>query len=194
MKTLIVLFGLILVSFLVFQIFSVRTQKNIETYNYVVKKSFDQFEIRTYYSTLFTSVKLPTNDFKVASSNGFSILAGYIFGGNDRNEKIAMTAPVSMSLDDSMTMMFMVPNKFSKETLPKPLQSKIKIIEEPEKTVAAVSFGGWASSEKIEKYKQFLVSALEKESIAYTNKFYFFGYNAPYEIFNRKNEIIVELK
>ena len=46
----------------------------------------------------------------------------------------------------------------------------------------------------IEKYKQKLKSALDSEGIAHTDKFYFFGYNAPYEVFNRKNEVIVELR
>jgi hypothetical protein len=93
-----------------------------------------------------------------------------------------------------MTMMFMVPKKFKKETLPQPDQSQIKFREEPAKTVAAISFGGWANDEKIEKYKQQLISALEAEGITYTNRFYFLGYNPPFELFNRKNEIIVELE
>ena len=48
--------------------------------------------------------------------------------------------------------------------------------------------------EKIEKYKHKLKSALDAEGITYTNRFYFLGYNAPYEVFNRKNEVIVELR
>ena len=104
-----------------------------------------------------------------------------------------MTSPVSMSLEDSVTMMFMVPNKLIKENLPQPDESKIKFKEEPSKTLAAISFGGWANDEKIEEYKQKLMSALDAEGISYSNKFYFFGYNPPYEVFNRKNEIVVEL-
>lgn len=169
-------------------------QRNIETYIYVVNKKYDTFEIRSYEASLFTSVQLSSNKYKDVSSKGFSILAGYIFGGNEKNEKIAMTSPVVMSLDDSMTMMFLVPKKFKKETLPQPNQSQIKFREEAAKTVAAISFGGWANDEKIEKYKQELKSALDAEKIAYTNHFYFLGYNPPFEVFNRKNEIIVELE
>ena len=93
-----------------------------------------------------------------------------------------------------MTMMFMVPKKFNKETLPQPNQSQIKFKEEPAKTVAAITFGGWANDETIAKYKEQLKAALNAEGIAYTNKFYFLGYNPPFEAFNRKNEIIVELE
>ena len=78
--------------------------------------------------------------------------------------------------------------------LPKPDQSLIEFKEEPAKTVAAISFNGWANDKKIEKFKQELKSALEAEGITYSDRFYFLGYNAPYEVFNRKNEVIVELK
>jgi len=194
MKTASILLGIIAIVFVGIQLFSLKSQKNIETYSYVVNKKYDQFEIRSYKATLFTSVKLSTKKYKEASSKGFSILAGYIFGNNNRNEKIAMTSPVSMSLKDSTTMMFMVPKKYKKETLPQPNLSNIKFKEEPAKTVAAINFSGWANDKKIKKYKQKLKDALEKERILYKNRFQFLGYNAPYEVFNRKNEIIVELE
>lgn len=193
MKIISILLGILLIAFIVIQLFALKSQKNIETYPYKVTKQYDGFEIRTYESTLFTSVKLSTKNYKESSSQGFSILAGYIFGDNDRNEKIAMTSPVAMSLEDSMTMLFMVPKKFNKETLPKPNQSQIVFKEEPAKTVAAISFKGWADDEKIETYKQKLITDLEKEGVLISNRFYFLGYNAPYEFFNRKNEVIVEL-
>ena len=194
MKTAIIVLVIILIAFTFFQLYFIYAQRNIETYPYTVKKKYKQFEIRSYESTLFTSVKLSTKGYKNSSSKGFSILAGYIFGDNDRNEKISMTSPVSMSLEDSMTMMFMVPKKFNKDILPKPNQSGIEFKEEPAKTVAAIRFSGWANDTKIEKYKQNLKVALEAEGIKYSNQFYFFGYNAPFEVFNRNNEIIVELQ
>ena len=194
MKTVIIVLVIILIAFTVVQLFFINAQRNIERYPYVVKKKYKTFEIRNYESTLFTSVKLSTKGYKNSSSKGFSILAGYIFGNNERNEKIAMTSPVSMSLEDSTTMMFMVPKKFNKDILPKPNQSGIAFKEEPAKTMAAIGFSGWANDTKIEKYKQKLKAALDAEGIKYSNRFYFFGYNAPYEVFNRKNEIIVELQ
>jgi len=194
MKILLILLGVILIAFVVIQLFAFNSQRNIETYPYTLIKKFDTFEIRSYEATLFTSVKLSTKGYKNSSSKGFSILAGYIFGNNERNEKISMTSPVTMSLEDSMTMMFMVPKELKKEMLPKPDQSLIEFKEEPAKTVAAINFNGWANDKKIEKFKQELKSALNTEGITYSDRFYFLGYNAPYEVFNRKNEIIVELQ
>lgn len=194
MKILIFVFGIILIGFIVVQLFALNSQRNIETYEYVVNKKYDTFEIRSYEATLFTSVKLSTKGYNNSSSRGFSILAEYIFGGNEKNQKISMTSPVTMSLEDSMTMMFMVPKKLKKEMLPKPNQSLIEFIEEPAKDVAAITFTGWANDKKIEKFKQELKSALNTERIPYSDRFYFLGYNAPYEFFNRKNEVIVELQ
>jgi hypothetical protein len=194
MKIVLILLGVIFIAFVVIQIFAFKSQRNIETYPYVINKKYNTFEIRSYEKTLFTAVKLSTTGYKNSSSKGFSILAGYIFGGNERNEKISMTSPVAMTLEDSMTMMFMVPKELKKEMLPKPNQSLIKFKEEPAKTVAAISFSGWANDKKIEKYKQKLKSALDAEGIAYADRFYFLGYNAPYEVFNRNNEVIVELQ
>ena len=194
MKILIFVFAIILIGFIVVQLFALNSQRNIETYEYVVNKKYDTFEIRSYEATLFTSVKLSTKGYNNSSSRGFSILAEYIFGGNEKNQKISMTSPVTMSLEDSMTMMFMVPKKLKKEMLPKPNQSLIEFIEEPAKNVAAITFTGWANDKKIEKFKQELKSALNSKGISYSDRFYFLGYNAPYEFFNRKNEVIVELQ
>jgi hypothetical protein len=193
MKILFIILGVILLAFIVIQLFFIKEQRNIETYPYTVIKSYDNFEIRDYEATLFTSVKLSTKGYKDGSSKGFSILGGYIFGDNEKNEKIAMTSPVAMSLEDSMTMMFMVPKAYNKEKLPKPNQSDIEFKEEPAKTFASISFGGWANDQKIKMYKQKLKVALDAENISYSKRFYFFGYNAPYEVFNRKNEVLVEL-
>ena len=194
MKIVLIVLGVLALAFVAVQIFALRSQKNIETYPYTVIKTYDKFEVRSYEASLFTSVKLSTSEYKKASSKGFSILAGYIFGGNKTNEKIAMTSPVSMSLEDSMTMMFMVPRHLKKENLPEPNQSQIEFREEPAKVIAAIRFGGWANEKRIASYKKKLIAALDAEGIAYHDRFHFLGYNPPFEVFNRRNEVIVELK
>ena len=117
MKIISIVLGVLLLIFIGVQLFAIKSQRNIETYPYKVTITYDSFEIRDYEPTLFTSVKLSTKNYKESSSKGFSILAGYIFGDNDRNEKIAMTSPVAMTLEDPITMLFMVPKKFEKEKL-----------------------------------------------------------------------------
>ena len=96
--------------------------------------------------------------------------------------------------DSSTTMLFLVPKKYTRDNLPVPNDSSIEFKDIPEKKVAAISFGGWANDLKIAAFKKNLITALNIKGIEYTDNFYFLGYNAPMEVFNRKNEIIVELK
>ena len=193
MKILLIVLGVLILGFIAFQLYFLRSQKTIETYPYSIIEKYGGFEIRKYEASLFTRVKMETGEYEQVSGKGFSILAGYIFGGNKTNEKIAMTSPVAMSLEDSMTMMFMVPSAYSKEELPEPDQKKIEFHEEPAKIVAVNRFKGWANTRKIEKHKKRLTDALDAEGIEYYDRFYFLGYNAPFEVLKRKNEIIVEL-
>jgi hypothetical protein len=195
MKTFLIILGLIFVLFLGSQIYLYRSSKSIEGYKYSIIKTYKDFEIRTYQASLFTSVKIHTDNYKQASSKGFSILGGYIFGNNENKEQIPMTSPVAMTLEKKeMTMLFLVPEKFTKENLPKPENTKIEFIEIPEKKMAAITFSGWASDEKIEKYKLLLIKLLDENGIKYANKFSVLGYNPPYEVLFRRNEIIVELE
>lgn len=183
----------LLLVFIAIQLFALKSHYGIETHYYQIQKQFHNFEIRRYDKALFSSVKLSTDNFKDASSLGFSVLAGYIFGNNYRNEKIAMTSPVMMSLEDSISMFFLVPKKIKMDKLPSPNNENIEFKYQPVKTVAVISFGGWANAKKIENYKIKLLAILDEKSLSHNNQFFFLGYNAPYEVFNRKNEIIVEL-
>lgn len=193
MKTFLIIIGVIFFLFVGSQIYFYASSHNIEGYKYVVTKAYKGFEVRKYEASLFTSVKLDTDLYQKASSKGFSILGGYIFGKNEKKEQISMTSPVKMSLEEEMIVQFLVPKNFTKENLPKPDNSSIEFIEIPEKKMAAITFSGWANDKKIEKYKLQLIALLDKNQIKYTNNFSLLGYNPPYELFFRKNEIIVEL-
>jgi len=169
------------------------SNQRIEEYPYEVINAYQSFEIRRYEEALFSSIRLNSTSYKQGSSKGFSILANYIFGGNDRKQRIAMTSPVTMTLEDNMRVMFMIPNSLERDDMPLPNDRLIDFILEPKKTLAVVTFGGWASDKKIAKYKSRLTEALSNEGIQHENKFFVFGYNPPYEIFNRRNEVAVEI-
>ncbi len=175
------------------QSFVANSTKRTEEHAYTILKVYEQFEIRKYQAALFSGVKLTSKGYKESSGKGFRILAGYIFGGNQKNEKIAMTTPVVMQLGDTTKMLFKVPNGYKVEELPQPNDTNIVFEKQEEKIMAAIRFSGWASDEKIEYYTAILKNALEKENIAHTNTFNFLGYNPPYELVNRRNEIAVEL-
>ncbi len=64
-----------------------------ETLVYDVKQKEGDFEIRKYVDYILAQVDIDAS-FDDAVRKGFMILAGYIFGGNRKRSKIAMTAPV----------------------------------------------------------------------------------------------------
>ena len=101
MKTLYIVIGSIVVFFIIAQFFIHRSSTKIEFYPYTVATVVGEIEIRDYQARLFTNVPLANEGYKQNASNGFSKLGGYIFGANERNQKIAMTSPVSMSLGDT---------------------------------------------------------------------------------------------
>ena len=193
MKIVIIIISISVSTIAIAQIYLSRSTQQTEQHSYKVIKKFDKFEIRKYDAALFSSVKLNKKGYKESSSEGFRILAGYIFGDNETKGKIAMTSPVVMELGDTSKMMFMVPKNYNLKNLPNPKNSKIVFEKEEEKIIAAIRFDGWADDEKIEKYKTILMNELVKEKLSYINKFSFLGYNPPYEVMNRRNEVVVEL-
>jgi len=193
MKIVIIIISISVSTIAIAQIYLSGSTQQTEQHSYKVIKKFDKFEIRKYDAALFSSVKLNQKGYKESSSEGFRILAGYIFGDNETKEKIAMTSPVVMELGDTSKMMFMVPKNYNLKNLPNPKNSKIVFEKEEEKIIAAIRFDGWADDEKIQKYKTILMNELVKEKLSYINKFSFLGYNPPYEVMNRRNEIVVEL-
>lgn len=193
MKKVIIVLSILIVLFTIMQSFIYFSTASIEKLPYKVIKEYDDFEVRKYETALFSSVVLSNSTYETTSSAGFRVLAGYIFGGNTTGEKIAMTSPVAMELGDSTKMSFMVPSGYTEETLPKPNNDKIFFEKKEGVIMAAIRFGGWANDERIEEYKQQLIVLLKKEGIAHTANFQFFGYDAPYSVINRRNEVVVEL-
>ena len=184
----------LLLAFILVQSFSFYNMSAIEKHRYTVIKEVDGVEIRRYETALFSSVILNTSSYDQASNSGFRVLAGYIFGGNASGEKIAMTSPVAMELGDSLKMSFMVPSTKSENELPKPNNGQIFFEKKEGETMAAIQFGGWANDARIETYKKKLEAILTKNGIKFKGNFSYLGYNPPYTLINRKNEIIVEVE
>lgn len=176
--------GLLIVSF---------TSKNIETPKYKVIKTYDEVEVRLYPKMVVAKTNLADKSFDNQGSNGFRTIAGYIFGGNEKNEKIAMTAPVVMNMGDSASMYFVMPKSYDKSELPTPNSKNVQIVEVAEKTLAVITYGGFSSDEKIEKHRKQLEKILQKNKLQTKGAYLFMGYNAPWDIINRKNEVAIEV-
>ena len=185
--------SLLIIALLALTYISMSSSK-IEKYPYQLLKKMDGFEIRKYEASNFSVVELPGKGYSETSGAGFRQLAGYIFGGNDKEQSIAMTSPVIMNFGDTNEMMFMIPADEKIGDLPRPNNPNIQFKQESEKIVAAIAFGGWANDARIKKYEAELVELLQANGINFNaSTFSYLGYNPPYELINRKNEIIVEL-
>ncbi|QOW11895.1 heme-binding protein [Kaistella flava (ex Peng et al. 2021)] len=166
-----------------------------ETQPYQVIKKEKDFEIRRYPPATMATVSMDAKSYRELSSTGFRKLASFIFGGNKSKKNIAMTSPVHMDINSTQSSMsFVMPSEYNKDNLPKPDNSDIKIETTAEEYVAAIQFGGFANDEEIKKYATQLENDLKANGIEYFGNFRFLGYNAPYQLLDRRNEIIVSVR
>lgn len=180
--------------FLIAQLLMSYKNSDIETPKYKVVKTYDSFEIRQYDAMILAQTVIQESTYKKSSSTGFRRVAGYIFGGNRNQQQIAMTAPVIMEFGDNTKMSFVMPSQYKMEDLPQPNSSDVKLVKAAPKKYAVLKFSGFASDKKINRKKELLKEALKKEQIAVKGEFSFMGYNAPWELFGRRNEVAVEVE
>lgn len=194
MKTAIIILLALAAIFIFVQAYIAKTTSDTEQQEYEVIEQDGDFEIRYYPSAIMASVSVDGN-YSNSSGTGFRILAGYIFGSNSENLKIPMTAPVHMSEDSSgYFMSFVMPSAYELEKLPVPDNGQVRLHESSPAHMASVRFSGFANDEKIDQYKKQLRRYLEKNEISYTEPFIFLGYNPPYQMVNRRNEVMVKIE
>ena len=165
---------------------------SIEEPVYEVVMETGDVEIRRYEPTIQAVTVLPG---KSSSSEGFKRLAGFIFGGNEREQSIAMTAPVQETLgEDTPTMAFTLPAQYSMEELPVPSDSQVTLQAVPARTLAVVTFSGWATTSKVARYERQLRETLKLDAIETLGNSSLNQYNPPWTLpFLRRNEIMIEV-
>jgi hypothetical protein len=162
---------------------------------YTVVIANKEFEIRFYPSATLATVYSEAKTYKELAGPGFRKLAGYIFGGNESETKISMTSPVQMDINDSVSeMSFVMPTGYNLDNLPKPNDAKVIVHKTMDEYVAAIKFGGFASDKDIQNYSEKLKNLLLAKGIVYYGNFRFLGYNPPFQLVGRRNEIIVSVK
>ena len=148
-------------------------------------------ELRDYGASI-----LAITSMDATGNGGFSTLAGYIFGGNTAEQKIAMTAPVKTSMAGSevQEMAFVMPSTFDENTLPQPNNSDIELRPVDGYAAAVIIFSGKASPEKAEKQWAMLQEFLDASEIKLLGPPTLNQYNPPWTLpFLRRNEIIVPI-
>ena len=182
---------------------------NVEQPNYQVIKSEQDFDIREYVPMITAEVKVQGKRDE-AITEGFRILADYIFGNNtiqektamtasakqENKEKIAMTAPVQQQLQNGIwKVSFVMPAKYQMHTLPKPNNAIVTINRILKKRYVVIQFSGLSSNENIEHYEKLLMQYVKTENIKTVGLPTYAFYNPPWTLpFMRRNEIMFEIE
>lgn len=163
---------------------------------YTVLKQTEDFELRRYDEQLVAQTWV-TGDQDAASRAGFKILADYIFGNNSaangKIRKISMTAPVSIQqTEDKWRVQFTMPSQYTLQTLPKPNNPNIEIVEVPAQTYGVIKFSGSAGTEKVAAKTKELQSWMQAQKLTITGTPELARYNPPWTLpFLRRNEIMI---
>jgi hypothetical protein len=154
-----------------------------------------QAEIREYAPRITAQVAV-RGDGHSALQNGFRVLAGYIFGANEGERAVAMTAPVSSAEreDGAVVVQFFMPAEYTMETLPVPLDSKVELVTVPAHTYAVRRFRGFAQGGRMAREQQALLEEIGRSGWRSSGQPLAWYYNPPWTIpFLRRNEAAVRV-
>ena len=107
-----------------------------------------------------------------------------------------MTVPFTqLTTDDRISMRFFLPQKYSKQNAPIPLNERISIIDLPSAYFAVISYSGFSSDYNFEKHYTELKNALDKDGLVIKGPPIKASYNSPFTLpFLRRNDVMYPLK
>jgi hypothetical protein len=170
-----------------------------------------EFEVRRYGARVLAETTVHGERDR-AASEGFRRLAGYIFGGNKTNAKIAMTAPVGQTSQGrklamtapvgqrpgsgaSWTVSFTMPQGETLATLPAPNDSRVTLHEAPPARVGVVKFSGRWTEESFTRHAELLRAWLSSRGLTTSGDAEVNRYDPPWTLwFMRRNEIWLRLE
>jgi hypothetical protein len=174
--------------------FAVRASSAEEPPHDVTSKDGD-FEVRDYPALTIAEVTVDA-DRNAAGNAGFRKLAGFIFGGNAKGQKIAMTAPViEAAAGAGWTIRFVMPKGFTLANLPKPDDPSIRFAEQPPAHYAVLRFSGFAEDGSTEARTRELERLIQAKGLAPAGPPLIAQYNPPWiPGFMRRNEIMIPVR
>ena len=182
----------------------------IEEPQYTVIESGEDFEIRQYEPYIVAEVTVD-GSMRRSGNSAFRILASYIFGENRSSTRMNMTAPVeSRATGERMNMTapvetvdngdgsyiygFVMERRYTLETLPTPIDQRIRIREVPARTMAVRSFTGLWTDGNYERHESELLSIVRDRDMQVVGSPVFARYDGPMTpFFMRRNEVMVEI-
>jgi hypothetical protein len=179
--------------------------------SFTVRLADGDFEVRDYPALVTAEVSV-TGDRKEAASKGFRLLAGYIFGGNTTNRKIAMTAPVIQAVadgekiattspvlqsgsDGNWVIRFIMPRGSTLETLPKPNNPRVHLQAVAPTRMAVIRFSGLARQDTIAAKADALSRFITAQHLHAIGSASLAQYDPPWTLwFLRRNELMVPIQ
>lgn len=208
------IFGAIILILLIWIVGSYAVVWSVEQPSYTVKESRGGYEIRVYPAYIVAKTTV-SGSYDEGTSQGFRIIADYIFGNNTSKESIAMTAPVlesqpgasaqkiamttpvldTQSNDGKRTIAFILPAKYTLANLPTPNNPAVVLETVPARTVAALSFTWYPTARRVEAKKSLLKGYLERDKITATGDIETARYNPPLSMpLMLRSEILVPIQ
>lgn len=185
----------------------------IETPQYDVLKKEGAFELRRYKGYLKAEVRVTSGTFGQASNEGFRIIADFIFGNNTKRQQILMTAPVMQRVqasepiamtapvtvatgsDNTYTVSFVMPSKYTLSTLPSPINTQVRITKVEAFNAAVIRFSGFVNERVIIKRTNELEHWMAEHRLKPTGEREIARYNPPWTPwFLRRNEILIAIR
>ena len=176
--------------------------------DYKVFQSEQNIEIRQYEPMIIAEVEVDGKR-EDAIGDGFRLLADYIFGNNTvqqvismtapvqqkENQNIAMTAPVQQqSTGKSWRMSFVMPSKYSMDSLPVPNNNRVRLKGILAKKFVVIGFSGTNSNENVTEHENQLMNYIEENQIKINDSPKYAFYNPPWSLpFLRRNEVMIEI-
>lgn len=183
---------------------------SVEKADYTVLAEDDRFEIRRYEPYIVAETTVDAG-FDEAGDIAFDRLYGYISGDNRTTDEIAMTAPVNQQArseeiamttpvnqqasGDRYVVSFIMPSKYTMETLPQPNNPAVTLRRVPARTVAALRYSGSWSQQRYEDHLAKLRSLLAEKDFDPIGDPVFARYDPPFKpSFLRRNEVLIPVE
>jgi hypothetical protein len=189
-------------------VFGIRLE---EEPRYEVVETIGDVEIRRYAPARLAQVTV-SGSHEQAINEGFTRLAGYIYGANQANEIMAMTSPVYQEATrgehpmvspisqrvggDGWTIAFFLSNDLEAPPEPLPNDSSITLVEQPTMLLGSVRYSGNNDGRRREEAKQILIDTLAAQSRwRMIDQVSWAQYDQPFAIpFLKRNEAHVALE
>ena len=112
-----------------------------------------------------------------------------------KRQNIAMTAPVTQESSlAGWTIAFTMPAGYSMQSLPKPASPKVKLVEQPSRTMAVFRFSGLAAASDMEAAQRTLMQKVASMGLATRGEAVFAFYDPPWTLpLLRRNEVMIEI-